>query len=523
MGAEILCFYRTKLKKEYKIAFISTFFITLLIHLYKFTNTLPNHDSVFNYYSDQNVLGSGRWALSLACGISSYYDLPWINGLLSCIFIALTVVVIVALFELKNPVLIGLTGALLAASPATTETFFFLFTADGYMIAMFLAALSVYFSKIGETRKTRLILSGACIAISCGIYQAYVSFALLLAVCYLIDALLQNKFREKDYLKWILHQVIIYIVSLAAYYIIWKLCMYLSGTAANNYQGISDVGHIHPGLLIGGGINSIRTTMLYFLQWDVLSHGFSLYSVLNILFLVAMAIGLLISCVKSGLWKRRLGMVLLVLCLVAIMPFAGIWHFTSDSVGYRAMMLQSLTLLFVLTAVIYERWAKPFSKNVLCLFLLLIVFNNALMANISYFYMNQCYERTYAEGVEMMVEIHNLQDAYDFDKIAVVGNRIYEVQYENIDPETGHMQISGRIHILSSLIETSLLYDSEHTTKYLKATFGLDLEPVDLAQRDALLDTEEVASMGCWPARDSIAVIDDTLVIKLSDRKESES
>lgn len=253
MGAEILCFYRTKLKKEYKIAFISTFFITLLIHLYKFTNTLPNHDSVFNYYSDQNVLGSGRWALSLACGISSYYDLPWINGLLSCIFIALTVVVIVALFELKNPVLIGLTGALLAASPATTETFFFLFTADGYMIAMFLAALSVYFSKIGETRKTRLILSGACIAISCGIYQAYVSFALLLAVCYLIDALLQNKFSEKDYLKWILHQVIIYIVSLAAYYIIWKLCMYLSGTAANNYQGISDVGHIHPGLLIGGG------------------------------------------------------------------------------------------------------------------------------------------------------------------------------------------------------------------------------------------------------------------------------
>lgn len=263
--------------------------------------------------------------------------------------------------------------------------------------------------------------------------------------------------------------------------------------------------------------------MLYFLQWDVLSHGFSLYSVLNILFLVAMVIGLLISCVKSGLWKRRLGMVLLVLCLVAIMPFAGIWHFTSDSVGYRAMMLQSLTLLFVLTAVIYERWAKPFSKNALCLFLLLIVFNNALMANISYFYMNQCYERTYAEGVEMMVEIHNLQDTYDFDKIAVVGNRIYEVQYENIDPETGHMQISGRIHILSSLLETSLLYDSEHTTKYLKATFGLDLEPVDLAQRDAFLDTEEVASMGCWPAGDSIAVIDDTLVLKLSDRKESVS
>ena len=158
MGEEMLHFCQTKLRKEHKIAFISTFTISMLIHLYKFANTLPNHDSVYNYYSDQNVLGSGRWALSWACGISSYWDLPWVNGLLSCVFIALTVVVIVALFKLKNPVLIGLIGALLAASPATTETFFFLFTADGYMIAMFLAASSVYLSRIEETRKSRLLL-----------------------------------------------------------------------------------------------------------------------------------------------------------------------------------------------------------------------------------------------------------------------------------------------------------------------------------------------------------------------------
>lgn len=49
MGEEMLQFYQTKLRKEYKIAFISTFFITMLIHLYKFANTLPNHDSVYNY------------------------------------------------------------------------------------------------------------------------------------------------------------------------------------------------------------------------------------------------------------------------------------------------------------------------------------------------------------------------------------------------------------------------------------------------------------------------------------------
>lgn len=516
MGEEILHFYQTKLRKEYKIAFISTFFIAMLIHFYKFTNTLPNHDSVYNYYTDQNVLGSGRWALSWACGISSYWDLPWINGLLSCVFIALTVVVIVALFKQKNPVLIGLTGALLAASPATTETFFFLFTADGYMIAMLLAALAVYLSRIEETRKSRVILSGGCICISCGIYQAYVSFALLLAVCYFIDVLLQNNHSKQDCFKWILRQAMIYVASLAVYYVIWKLCMYVSGTAANDYQGISEVGRISAGLLIGGLLNSIKTTILYFLQWDVLAHGFTLYSVLSTLFLLVMAAGVLISCFKSSIWQRKWAITLLALCLIAVIPFACIWHFTSDSVGYRAMMLQSLTLLFVLTAVMYERWTKQVVKNAICLFLMLIVFNNALMANISYFYMNLCYERTYAEGVEMMAEIHDLQNEYEVNDIAVIGNRLEKVQWPISNSETGEIAPAGKIHMLSALIETNLFIDAEHTIPFLKATFGMELESVTHARLIELSESVEVQSMGCWPSGDSIAVVDDTLVIKLA-------
>ena len=522
MGEEILRFYREKVKREYKIAFAATFLFVLLIHIYKFTNTLPNHDSVYNYYSDQNVLGSGRWALSLACGISSYFDLPWVIGLLSGIFIALTAVVIVALFKLENPVLIGLTGMLLAAAPATTETFFFLFTADGYMIAMLLAALAVYYSRIEEKRVSRWFLSGICICISCGIYQAYVSFALILAVCYFMDVLLQDVHSKRECINWVWRQVIIYGLSLAAYYIIWKLCMHFTGTAANNNQGISDVGKISIGLLAGGLIRSVKSVILYFLQWDVLDHGFTLYSVLSILFVILMCAGLVTAVVKSMILKRKWAAMLMAMCLLAIIPFACIWHFTSDSVGYRPMMLQSMTLLFVLTAVLYERWASVTAKNAIGLFLLVMAFHNAIMANISYFYMNLCYERTYAEGVEMMAEIHDLQDAYEFDKIAVVGSRIYEVQQELTDPETGKALIAGKLKVLNGGLEKTLLYDSDHTTKFLQATFGLELESLNCTQRDVLLETEKVQSMGCWPEGDSIKVIEDTLVIKLSDRKECE-
>lgn len=520
MGEEFIRFYKTKLQKEYKTAFFSTFVIAILIHLYKFVNTLPNHDSVYFYYGDMNVLGSGRWALSLAGGISSYYDLPWVIGLLTCLYMALTVVVIVALFKMKNPVLIGLTGALIAAAPTTTETMFYLFTADAYMLAMLLSALAVYFARIEETHKGSRILSCVCVCISCGIYQAYLSFALVLSLCYFMDVLLQNKHSKQACFKWVWQQVLIYGAALAAYYGLWKLIMFISGTEPNAYQGISEVGKISVGLLVNGAVKSVVTTIRYFLQWNVLEHGIGLYSILCILFLLVMAGGLVVSSVRSGLLKRKWAVVLFVLCVAAIVPFACIWHFVSASLEYRVIMLQSYTLLFVLTALVYERWMKPVAKNLVCLFLMLVVFNNALMANICYFYMNLCYERTYAESVEMMMEIHDLQDEYEFDKIAVVGNKFPEVMMENADPETGKMTNSGKIHLLSYSIERTLFFDSEHVTRFLQANYGLDLEVVPIGQRNEILLTPEVQAMGCWPAGDSIAVLGDTLVIKLFDRVE---
>ena len=519
MGLDLLSFLKKKVSKEQKIAFIGTFLISLLIHLYKFTNTLPNHDSLYNYYSDQNVLGSGRWALSIACGMTSYFDLPWVIGVFSCLFIALTVAVIVALLKVENPVLIALIGGLLAASPATTETFFFLFTADGYMIAMFLAALAVYLSRIDENRILCWLLSGVCICISCGIYQAYVSFALILAICYFMYELFQNNHKQKEYYSWIGRQVCIFACSLAAYYLIWKLSMHLSGTSANDYQGISEVGTISLGLLLNGVVSSIKTFVLYFLQWNVLEHGFTLYSVLNLLFALVFLGGLVIAIKESKILSRRWAFFLVMLCLIAIVPFACIWHFVSSSVGYRALMLQSLTILFVFAALMFERWSKKYLKNIAGAFLLVIVLNNALMANISYFYMNFCYERTYADGLEMILEIHDMQNMHEVDKIAVIGNRLAEVQWEIVDAVSGGVSPAGKIHMLSGLIETNLLIDHEHTVPFLNATYGLELTSATKVEQELLAQTEIVANMPCWPAEGSMCVIDGTLIIKLADSK----
>lgn len=41
-------------------AAISALICGLAVHIYKFTNTLPNGDALYNFYDPQNIVASGR-------------------------------------------------------------------------------------------------------------------------------------------------------------------------------------------------------------------------------------------------------------------------------------------------------------------------------------------------------------------------------------------------------------------------------------------------------------------------------
>ena len=106
-----------RFRPEWRLVFFSAFGFGLLAHFYKMANWLPNWDSLVFRYDAQQMLQYGRYFLSLACGLSSYYDLPWLNLLLGLLFLAGSAVCVAALLHLKKPVALVLAGAasLLAA------------------------------------------------------------------------------------------------------------------------------------------------------------------------------------------------------------------------------------------------------------------------------------------------------------------------------------------------------------------------------------------------------------------------
>jgi len=446
---------------------------------------------------------------------------------------------------MKNPVLILLSSGLLVSFPAITATMAYEFTADGYMLAMVLAALSTALTRmeyIGKAHWPKMVLSALCICLSCAIYQAYVSFAFVLAVCYFMTEILENRREEKLYWKWIGTQIVVYIGALAAYYVIWKLLLKTQDIPASGYLGIDQVGVMGGSQMILAVVNVIKFFIRFFMEWNVLEYGVTVYSVLSMLFLAAFAGGLGFAVWKSGCLKRKLHLILMLLCVLSLPFGCYIWMLASPGVYYRTLMLQSIVLLYIFLAVLCERWVHASGKkgwsDALLVLLVATVFNNALAANMSYTYMDQCYEKTYADAVELNTRVHLLDDG-SIKYVAICGSLDPWKQEDYFDQEKLR-QLGAWKHMdktiltaqfLSIYTDFDLSYYRIHDLEYavvenepnIPAPYDWEFRfPLrSAADSLALARTEQVQSMPIWPARDSVQVIGDTIVVKLSETEQT--
>ena len=515
MGTDLLNILKKHMKQEWKTAFLAALILGFCVHMYKFTNTLPGHDSLYNYYHTQNIVGSGRWFLTVACGLSSFHDLPWLIGLLSMLYLALSAVVTADHFRVKNPIVLILCAGLIVAFPSITETLFFEYTADGYFLAMLLAVLAARVTRMDTIKPRYMLLAAVLICLTCAIDQAYVSVALVLAICGFMLELLDGKRTAKECWKWVGCQAVIYVAALAGYYVIWQVMMKLQSVTANDYRGISTLGSFGLHTLISGVKSTAQTLTLFFVEWDIKKRDLTVYCALNLLLLAGVFAGLAIAAVRSKLFARKAHLVLMVLCLMALPVSICIWHFSSDQVWYQPRMLGSVSVLLIFGVVLADRWCRPRFSDLVGLVAAAMIFNNAVQANIGYYYMDRCYERTYATAIEMVCRIRPLVEESGATQIAIAGNIRNDVTLAT-NEELQYLPM------LSNMLENTLLFDHIHTKLFMEETMGLDIPFAEDEEAFLLSQTEEVAQMGIWPAGDSVKVIGDTIVIKIDDFEEGE-
>lgn len=500
---------RSHCRKEWKLAFFSTFLLGLLIHMPIMLRDIPNHDGLASMYFDQNMITSGRWFLTVACGISSYYTLPWLIGLLAMLYLGIAAVLLVEFLEVRQGWAAVLVGGLLAAFPSLASTFAYVFTMDGYMLAVLLAVLAVLL-----TKKYRLgFLPGAlCLACSLGIYQSYLPFAVLLCLygIHMIgtsENIMRYKVKKGFSYVWMGG------LGVASYYVILQALLRLQGRELASYQGISGMGSAPQGGLFETVLHMYRDFFAFTLKGKVFMNNLFAWGAMLALGVCVLAV-LLALCVKRKWWKSLWFYLIMAVTLAGLPVAMNLILVISPDVTYHLLMRYQWVLLPIcmVAAVSKHSGRMPWVSWLGLVCGLVLIFNYGVMDQIAYSNLEKKYEKTYAYCIRLLDRIEQTPGYYQGIPIAmigVVGDEPYPSTDLTGDVTAGMIGMGG----------DSLLYTGANYQAFIKNYLGATLNILPPEAMEDMYYSESYREMESFPGADSIRIMDGVMYIKTENRE----
>ncbi|MBE5848210.1 MAG: hypothetical protein E7300_11115 [Lachnospiraceae bacterium] len=528
--ADVISKIRSTITPDRKFAFLSAFGTGLLVHFYRLTNHLLTWDSVYNFYDPQNKVGHGRCFLTLGCGISSYYDIQWIIGLFSLLWLSLTCVCLAEIFALRRKGLIFLTSAITVTFPSVAGTFAYMYTADGYFLAQLTATLAV----LVTIRFRKGWIGGLfLLAFSYGSYQAYVSYAVMLILTWLVLQIIRKGIASEGSTSpaasadpaqtaatptlqvQTARLLLMGICGTVLYFIANKVLVLLQHETLAAYNGIGSMSVPGPSECVVAVRNSLIDFAYFF--FGPLDKGY-LFKGINILLFVVLITLVLIAWSRMKVCRIK-GILLTLLCFAA-MPFACFMiYFVSSDVRYYMLMEAGLSLIYLLPLLLYETLhlydddePRFVGKCIISWLAILAVIASAfyfiIVDNISYLYMTTSNEKTFYLLSRMAGVMEQTEGYESANRLAVIG---HFDGYDDIDLNLPPAMAGVR--------DSYIVSESAHYTAMFDTYYGIRLDTYTRDEITSLQKESDIMNMPCWPAPGSVKVKDHTVVIKISDEK----
>ena len=494
-----------RISKHEKSVFMGTFLITFFTHAFILLNHIPNHDGIMFFYHDQDTIYSGRWFLKYAGALSSYFYLHYLNGFLSIVYISCTTVLVVRLLKIKHLCLGILMGALIGTYPSVACTFTYMYTADAYMLSMLLATIAVYCMVSGDWRKGAL--GSMALGFSMGIYQAYLSFALVLLCLWMLRlALLKIKTTLKTVVS-----ILGYLALGGAVYVA-GLLIRLQGRELSSYQGIAESTLLHAPIWYAEKIcDSYKKTYLTILRDDIFDNSF----IQGCVFVLCIVCLCMIVYRSAGLFmQREWGLMLRLWSGLLLIPIAAFgMSFLSEGVVYHKLMMQSLALIWAIPILLLDSETANKAVHVLAelaaIGIVLNVGSYVIGDNIIYFSNKVSYEKTYALSVRLVARMEEIENYETAEYVYIAGS----MNYMDAD-------LAGKTrYMLSRPGGDILTYYNLGYVRMINRYIGGHYEALTSAEKiDALTSSLAYQEMPVWPAQDSVRMIDNVIVAKLSEQ-----
>lgn len=504
------------------IAWLTCVLTGYVVHLFAFTNLIPNSDGLSRMYDTQQMTISGRWMLHFASYFNDFTQMPAVIAAVALFFLGAAAALCVGLLGLRSRVLAGLTGAVLAAFPCLGYTFLYLFTASAYCIAIFLAVLAVVLARRAlEGRFAPLPFLGAALALACamGIYQAYAAVAISLALLLVLARTMDPESDFRGTLTFGLGLVGFLALGAALYYGILLVFLKVKGLTLLSYLGMDAASSGYPFAQLPGLILAAYKQVIafFFIPGAANAFGNRWFVLCS---LIAGVLGLLAFLrvylpLNREVW-RPLGALLLLALLPLGMDFMQIlspYSLPTPLMKYAFVCLY-LALLLLLDR--GERTAAPAPRlgtglSLGCLAwaaLLLVVFLNT--NNLLYTASAQAHRATESYLTRLYARVEDCPDYEPGMEVVIIGAIPADQIAQPLDSLLQVEHYSVPYGVVPTL--------NKHIYYYLQDWLNLPVEEPDEATMLAVSRSAAFRAMPLYPAQGSVQVLDGRAVVKLQSR-----
>lgn len=512
------------ISKQEWYTFASALLAGLAAHLYQYTNKLYNYDDLF---TNPGGFGTGvyfgRWFLQIMGEwmdrFLGNYSLPLFNGLVALLLLAAGAALITRLFQVKDRLLAIFVGVFFVTIPSVVCMNFFMFTVAYYAVGLFLSILSGYLMVRHGKKPWISALAILMLACAVGTYQAYVTntICMLVMSVIMLSAFSGEEVTAADIVKTSVRYVISLALGMACYFGFMKLSLAYWQVELGGYQGIENMGKIDLARL-PGMLYDCYFSFLWFCKNDILWENPT--SVVKKCIFVMYAISAVLTAYILVKKRKDIGKLVLLLLSLAAYPVAVFFIYIMVPDGWiYPLMTFSVVFIYLFMFVLLDKGMACFDAPGVSFVPQLMHWGVSLAAiaitiiyiwnaNGNYMLMQYTQYHDMAYFETMVTQIKSTEGYRDDLPLAVIGDTI-----EDETNKTGGMY-AAEFDLPGKMESNVNAYSRWHImTQYLGfyPTFLFD----DVTSEIALLP--EVQAMPCYPDDGSIQIIDDVIVVKLSE------
>lgn len=497
-----------------------TFVIGMITHAQMYFQDSFSHDSLSEFYAldggNSIKIAAGRFLVPVyRMFVRGNLTLPWLIGVTSLYWIALAVFLTIKMCRIESKPLITLSAGIFVTNItviATTATY--IHDLDSNMLALFLSVAGAF---LWRKYKYGFIFAIPCIAMSLGLYQSYVSVAIVLVLICLVTDLL-NKASFKKVLSDGIKGVAAFVASGAIYFVSYKLAFRISGIEERTAR-YNSVGQIFSKGLTDliSSVFSTTFSRVYalFYQKNIMPSGL-LTALICVMFAVTAAVVLIrvlnkkIGAVEKIFAIILIGLIPVGMCATSIL---------SGIVYHDVMSYADCLVFFFILLMVWDVREKPIAfrkiaKSICVITISLIIASNVITANELYLKKDLEQESALSYFTRVLDDIDEFE-GYDREEtpIMFVGNPENFTDYM-LGFDTSH-DITGAEYNNAIGYLTQVPFKN-----YFEYKLHYRINVVDHGTFVKYREIDVVKQMPNFPEDGCMQMIDGILVVKFNDLAE---